>query len=100
MAQTKRNEEKVVDETLKMRGNFYGYAKIKTVCFVKYLGSMMTDFDKTSITGVLVDETIRVRGNNSILTLKLHCFVKYLDSMLMDFHKTSVTVKLLMRQLK
>ena len=42
------------------------------------------------------DETIEMRGNNSLLTLKLFVF-KYLSFMLMDFHETSITGFLLIR---
>ena len=30
------------------------YASCKTICFVKYLGSFLTDFHETSITGILL----------------------------------------------
>ena len=36
---------------IEMKGN---YANFKTACFVKYLGSMLTDFHETSITGILL----------------------------------------------
>ena len=47
------------------------YAYFKTACFIKYFSSMLIDFHKTSITGIF-DETIDMRGNNNMLTPKLH----------------------------
>ena len=46
------------------------------------------------------EETIKMRGNNPMLTSKLPGFVKFLDSLLIDFHETSLTGILLMRQSK
>ena len=41
------------DEAIKMRDN-NPILHFKTACFVKYLGSMLIDFDETSITGILL----------------------------------------------
>ena len=41
------------DEMIKMRGST-PYANFKIVCLVKCLGSMLTDFHETSITGILL----------------------------------------------
>ena len=44
-----------IREILLMSGQNEGqkpYANFKTACFVKYLGSMLTDFHKTSKTGI------------------------------------------------
>ena len=79
MVQTERNQEKMVvtkicffvsakteqkikvcvmenkgyfTKMVKIRGN--NYANFKTALFVKYLGSMLTEFPETSITGILL----------------------------------------------
>ena len=45
------------------------------------------DFHETSITGILFDEMIEMRGTNPMQTAH---FVKYPDYMLTDFHETSI----------
>ena len=41
------------DEMIKMRGQ-QPYANFKTACFVKYLGSILMDFHKTSLPEILL----------------------------------------------
>ena len=45
-------------ETIKMRGNTY--ANFKTAHFVEYLGSMLMDFDETSVTGILLMRLLKI----------------------------------------
>ena len=47
-----------------------------------------------------LDETIKMRGTNTVLTLELHVFLNILATLLTNFHKTSITGILLMRWLK
>ena len=66
------------------------YSNFKAACFVKYLSSMLTDFHKTSITGILVMRWSKW-GATALCYFKTAHFVKYLCSMLMDFYETSIT---------
>ena len=43
------------------------YANFKTAHFVKYLSYMLTDFHEISITGIFLDEMIKMRGKNPML---------------------------------
>ena len=65
----------------------------------KYLGSMLMDFHKASITEILLMRQLK-RGVTTLFNFKTALFVKYLGSMLMDFHETFITGILLMRQSK
>ena len=56
--------------------------------FLKCLSSMLMDFHETSVTGILLIETIKMRGNKPMLTSKLHVLLKFLGSLLMDFRET------------
>ena len=75
MAQTKRNEEKVVVTKI----YFYGSAKIEQkikVCLMENKGS--------------VAKMIKVRGNNSMLTSKLHFLsniLAHVDGFSRDLYK-------------
>ena len=66
-----------------MRQLKYGvepYAYFKTACFVKYFGSMLTDFHETSITGILLMRQLKCRSKNTMLTSKLHILLNILAS--------------------
>ena len=63
------------------------YANFKTAHFAKYLGSMLMDFHKTSITG----RDDWNEGQQPYVEFKTAHFVKYLGFILTDFHKTSIT---------
>ena len=105
------------------------YANFKTVYFVIYLSSFMTDFHETSLTWILLMRQSKWGATTLISWLILMDFykpsltgiplirqhnerqqpyanfktahvVKYIGSFLMDFHKTSITGILLMRWLK
>ena len=53
------------------------YANFKSTCFAEYLSSMLTDFHETYNRDSF-DETIEMRGNNPMLTSKLHVLLNVL----------------------
>ena len=64
MVQTKRNQEKVVFTRI----YFYGFSKTEQnikVCMMENMGSVV--------------KMIKMRGNNSMLTSKLHVFLNISD---------------------
>ena len=50
----------------------------KTAFLVKYLSSMLTDFHKIFYNRDSFDETIKMKGNNPMLTSKLHFWLNIL----------------------
>ena len=58
---------------------------------------MLMGFHETSLTGILLMRTVKMRGKQPYDNFKTAHFVKYLGSILMDFHETSITGILLMR---
>ena len=62
----------------------------KTALFVNYLGSMLTDFHKTSKTEIFWWD-VQNEGPKPYANFKTACFVKYLGSMITDLHETFIT---------
>ena len=71
------------------------YAYFKSAHFATYIGSILIDFHKTSVTRILFYEIFEMRGNSLMLTSKLYVFllISWFNA---DFHKASVTEILLM----
>ena len=52
----------------------------KTACFVKYLGYMLMDISQDFYNRDSFDEIIEMRGNNHMLTSKLHVLQNIFDT--------------------